>query len=195
MLRSTCAARLRAAEQGLERLRRADRRRRRPRPDAAGSARNRAAPPAARCARPRTRRGARGRTGRRRRSRRARSAAEPARTRGDDTHVRLPSSERLAIAHQQRADKQKQHADGNRRIADIEDQKRPPVAEMQIGKVDDIAEADPIERYCRARRRAPAPARSNRRAASRATARPRRTAAIAAVNATSSQRATSPIGR
>src|ERR1044072_5416354 len=52
---------------------------------------------------------------------------------------------RPAIAHQERSDKQKQHADGNRRIAEIEDQKRPPHAEMEVGEIDDVAEPHPIE--------------------------------------------------
>ena len=101
---------------------------------------------------------------------------------------------RLAIAHQQRADKQKQHADGNRGIADIEDQKGPPFAEMQIGIVDAHSRAAPDRRCCRARRRAPSPARPNRRASSRATARSRRRWRSPAVSATSSQRPDLAVG-
>ena len=81
---------------------------------------------------------------------------------------------RRPIAHQERADKQKQHADGNRRVADIEDQKGPPLAEMQVGEVDDIAEPAAIERCCRARRRGRARAPPNRRGASPARATRRR---------------------
>src|SRR5215203_1407741 len=46
---------------------------------------------------------------------------------------------------QESAQQQNDDANANRCIGDIKDQKGAPVPEMQIGEVDDIAEAHPIE--------------------------------------------------
>src|SRR3546814_1831627 len=49
------------------------------------------------------------------------------------------------VAQQERARKQDQHTYGNGRISKIEDQKRPPFADVKIGKIHHIAKAHPIK--------------------------------------------------
>src|SRR6185369_2443252 len=49
------------------------------------------------------------------------------------------------LTSEERSQQQDHDADANRCVADIEYQKRPEVAEMQVSEVDDIAEADPVE--------------------------------------------------
>src|SRR5690242_6425775 len=51
----------------------------------------------------------------------------------------------VILTAQERAQQQDHDGDANRRIADIEYQKWPEVAEMKIGEVHDIAEADAVE--------------------------------------------------
>src|SRR3546814_14407499 len=49
------------------------------------------------------------------------------------------------FAHQERTDLQDQHPYRNRRVGDIEDQKRAPLAEVQIGEIGDIDQPHAIE--------------------------------------------------
>jgi hypothetical protein len=49
------------------------------------------------------------------------------------------------LTDQERAQQQDRDRDANRRIADIEYQKRAEVAEMQIEEIDDIAVAAAVE--------------------------------------------------
>jgi hypothetical protein len=51
----------------------------------------------------------------------------------------------MVLTGEERAQQQDHDGDANRRIADIEYQKRTDIAKMQVGEVDDIAEPHPVE--------------------------------------------------
>ncbi|PAV93036.1 hypothetical protein WR25_16805 [Diploscapter pachys] len=64
--------------------------------------------------------------------------ARPARI-GTDLRMGILRGNVALVAHQERADKQHQHAEGDRGIRDVEDEERLPSAEVQIGEIDDVA--------------------------------------------------------
>ena len=86
------------------------------------------------------------------------------------------------------AEQQDDDADANRGVGDIEDQKGPELAEMQVEEVDDIAEAHAVDDIAERAAEHQRQARAGRRALSSRLIHQATPSAIAAVIATSSQR-------
>ena len=104
------------------------------------------------------------------------AAAAPERIRAYACSIRLLGAIALCLilTAEERAQQQDHDADANRGIADIEYQKRPPRAKMQVGEVDDIAVAHAVEDVAERAAEHHARARSGRRGSSRGPSRSRR---------------------
>ena len=72
--------------------------------------------------------------------------ASAARRQGTATNLRMVVTLRICVlfAQQERARKQDQHADGNRGVRKVENEERPPFAEVKIGEIDHETEAHPV---------------------------------------------------